>query len=266
MAKIMLVEDDPMIAEIYKKKFELSGFEVINAVTGKEVLKFASESSFDLILLDMVLPEMSGMDVLKQLRQSGNYDPGLKIVVLSNLNKTEYEKEARDNGANGFIGKTQYSPSELVVEIQRLLNEYKEQEKNRQRLSGKSKPIETNKKRILFIEDEEIFLEMFGKKLEDEGYEVEYAKNGAWGMKMAVENIYDLFITDMTMPAAGGEEIIRKLKLDEKTKAVPIIVLSASLIEEDIKSVRELGIHDFYEKTKVVPSDLARKVKELIGQ
>ena len=121
MVKIMLVEDDPMIAEIYKKKFELAGFEVINAVTGKEVLKFASEDKFDLILLDMVLPEMSGMDVLKQLRQSGQFDPKLKIIVLSNLNKTEYEKEARENGADGFIGKTQYNPSELVVEIQRLL-------------------------------------------------------------------------------------------------------------------------------------------------
>ena len=65
MVKIMLVEDDPMIAEIYKKKFELAGFEVINAVTGKEVLKFASEDKFDLILLDMVLPEMSGMDVVR---------------------------------------------------------------------------------------------------------------------------------------------------------------------------------------------------------
>ncbi len=265
MAKIMLVEDDLMIAEIYKRKFESVGFEVVNAVTGKEVLKFASESTFDLILLDMVLPEMSGMDVLKQLRQSGDYDANLKIVVLSNLNKTEYEKEARDNGANGFIGKTQYSPSELVVEIQRLLNEYGEQKKNKERLSGNKKEVNANKKRILFIEDEEIFLEMFGKKLEDEGYEVEYAKNGVWGIKLAAENEYDLFITDMTMPAAGGEEIIRRLKMDDRTKDTPIIVLSASLIEEDVAAVREMGISDFYEKTKVVPSDLARKVKELLG-
>ncbi len=262
----MLVEDDPMIAEIYKRKFESAGFEVVNAVTGKEVLKFASEEKFDLILLDMVLPEISGMDVLKQLRQSGEYDVNLKVVVLSNLNKTEYEKEARDNGADGFIGKTQYSPSELVSEIQRLLNEYEEQKKNKERLSGKKNEDNINKKRILFIEDEEIFLEMFGKKLEDEGYEVEYAKNGSWGIKMADENDYDLFITDMTMPAAGGEEIIRKLKMDNRTKDVPIIVLSASLVEEDISAVRKMGIYDFYEKTKVVPSDLARKVKELIGQ
>lgn len=253
-----------MIAEIYKKKFESVGFEVVNAVTGKEVLKFASEENFDLILLDMVLPEMSGMDVLKELRQSGNYDSNLKIVVFSNLNKTEYEKEAKENGADGFIGKTQYSPSELVEEIQRLLNEYGEQKKNKERLAGKKEHKKDNKKKILFIEDEEIFLEMFGKKLEDEGYEVEYAKNGAWGIKMATEKCYDLVITDMVMPASGGEEIIRSLKVNDKTKNIPIVVLSASTAEEDVKLVKELGIHDFYEKTRVVPSDLARRVSEIL--
>ncbi len=262
----MLVEDDPMIAEIYKKKFELAGFEVVNAVTGKEALKFASEDKFDLILLDMVLPEMSGMDVLKQLRQSGQFDPKLKVIVLSNLNKTEYEKDARENGADGFIGKTQYNPSELVVEIQRLLNEYEEQRKNKERLSGEGQPVKTNKKRILLIEDEEIFLEMFGKKLEDEGYVVDYAKNGAWGIKLMAENEYDLFITDMAMPAVSGDEIIRQLKKDEKNKDKPIIVLSASLVEEDVQLVLDLGVTDFYEKTKVVPSDLSRRVKELLGE
>ncbi len=264
MFKIMLVEDDQMIAEIYKKKFESAGFEIINAVTGKEVLKFANESKFDLILLDMVLPEMSGMEVLKELKKSGKYDSKLKVIVFSNLSKTENEEEAKENGADGFIGKTQYSPSELVVEIRRLLNEYEEQKKNKNRLGGDGKDSMVNKKRILFIEDEEIFLEMFGKKLEDEGYEVEYAKNGVWGIKMAAENDYDLFITDMVMPAAGGEEIIRRLKLDERTKDTPIIVLSASLADEDIQPVREMGIADFYEKTRVVPSDLARRVGELL--
>ena len=264
MAKIMLVEDDPMIAEIYVKKFELAGYEVVNAVTGKEVLKYALEDQFDLILLDMVLPEMSGMDVLKELRTNPVYDGELKIVVFSNLNKTEHETEARKNGADGFIGKTQYSPSELVTEVQRLLNEYAEQKKNRERLGNPDQKKGENKKKILFIEDEEIFLEMFGQKLESEGYVVEYAKNGAWGSKLVNENDYDLIITDMVMPAMGGEEIIRRIKLDEKKNQIPIIVLSASLIEEDIQPVREMGIDEFYEKTKLVPSDLARRVNELL--
>ena len=265
MSKIMLVEDDPMIAEIYKIKLEAAGFEVVNAVTGKEVLKLASESNFDLVLLDMVLPEMSGIDVLKELKQSGNYSADMKVIILSNLDRAEYEEETKKNGADGFIGKTEYNPSELAVEIQHLLKEYEEQKKNKNRIAGKVKDDGKTKKRILFIEDEEFFLEMFGKKLEDDGYEVEYAKNGAWGSKMASENKYDLFITDMVMPAMGGDEIIRRIKLDEKTKNIPIIVLSASINDEDVNAIKELGISDFYEKTKIIPSDLSREIGKLLS-
>jgi CheY-like chemotaxis protein len=265
VAKIMLVEDDPMIAEIYKKKFESAGFEVVTAATGKEVLKLAKESKFDLILLDMVLPEMSGMDVLKELKKSGKYDADLKVIVFSNLDKAENEEEARKNGADGFIGKTQYSPSQLIVEIQRLLKESEEWKKNKTRAEGKKENNGEKEKHILFIEDEEIFLEMFGKKLEDEGYTVEYAKNGAWGSRLAAEKPYDLIITDMVMPAMGGGEIVRRIKLDEKTKDVPLIVLSASLSEEDVQAVKDLGVTDFYEKTRIVPSDLSRRVEELLN-
>lgn len=267
MTKIMLVEDDPMIAEIYKKKFEASGFEVVNAVTGKEVLKFALEEKFDLILLDMVLPEISGEDVLKELKQSGNYSSDLKVIVFSNLDKSENENKVREIGADGFIGKTEFSPSDLVVEIKRLLKEFSEQEKNKAKRNGGNEiriSNEEKKKRILFIEDEEFFLEMFGKKLEDEGYAVDYAKNGAWGSKLAEENDYDLIITDMVMPAMGGEEIIRRIRTDEKKKNIPILVLSASLSEDDIKSVEEMNITNFFEKTRIVPSDLSERVNEIL--
>jgi CheY-like chemotaxis protein len=82
---------------------------------------------------------------------------------------------------------------------------------------------------------------------------------------MAAENKYDLFITDMVMPAMGGDEIVRRIKLDEKTKDIPIIVLSASISDEDAKAIKEMDISDFYEKTKIIPSDLSRKVAKLLS-
>lgn len=264
MAKIMLVEDDPMIAEIYQKKFESSGFEVVNATTGKEVLKLAKEEKFDLILLDLVLPEISGMDVLKKLRKSEEYGNDLKVIIFSNLDKREHEKEARENGADGFISKSEFNPSKLVVEIQRLIREFEEQKKNKERLEGKIVDNENGGKKILFIEDEEIFLEMFGKKLEDEGYSVDYAKNGVWAAKLAGENKYDLVITDMVMPAAGGEEIIRRIQDDEENKNIPIIVISASLTDEEVEVIKKMKIADFFEKTRVIPSELCARVNELL--
>jgi len=265
MPRILLVEDDPMIAEIYVKKFESAGFEIVNAVTGKEALKYAAENSFDLVLLDMVIPEISGMDVLKEIKKSGNYPSDINVVVFSNLSETETQREALENGADGFIGKTEYSPSEIVDEVRRRIQEFAEQKKNKAKNSGS--PVSNDKKKkVLLIEDEDIFLEMFGKKLEDDGYDMTYAKNGAWGAKEALENQYDLIITDMVMPAMSGLEIVGKLKQEEKTKHIPIIVISASVENEAEKAVRELGVDDFLLKTRIIPSDLSRRAAELLGK
>lgn len=266
MAKIMLVEDDQMIADIYMNKFQDAGFQMVNATTGKEVLKLASEEKYDLILLDMVLPEMSGLDILKELRANADlYGKELKIIIFSNLNKSDNEKKVLENGADAFIGKTEFSPSGLIEEIIRRLDQYEEQKKNKNRLSGENECVGNCKKRILFIEDEEIFMEMFGKKLEDDGYKLEYAQNGVLGNKMASENQYDLIITDIVMPAMPGDEIIRRLKLDDKTKDIPVIVLTASISDEDMQPVRDMGVSVVFEKTHTLPSDLARRISEILN-
>lgn len=267
MAKILLVEDDSMISEIYQRKFAEVGFEVDIAASGKEVLKKAGESVFDIILLDLVLPEISGMEVLRELKKSGKYPAGTRVIIFSNLTEKEERDEAIENGADGFIAKTHYSPSDLVKEVQRIFNEYKEQEKNKERTNNNHNGNGNNngKKRILLIEDEEVFIDLFGKKLRDEGYKVEIAKNGAWGMKEALAKHFDLIILDVVMPAMSGSEIIERLKLEEKTKNIPILVLTASAADEDVSKIRKMGIADCFVKTQIVPSDLTRKVEEILG-
>lgn len=121
MARILLVEDDPFISEIYKKKFESSGFAVTVAASGQEVLKVVGQGSFDLILLDLVLPEMSGIEILRELRKKNAPAAGTRIIVLSNLSGEEDRAEARKAGADGFLSKTEFTPSELVEEVKRLL-------------------------------------------------------------------------------------------------------------------------------------------------
>jgi len=121
-----------------------------------------------------------------------------------------------------------------------------------------------NSKKILMIEDGEIFIEMFGDCLKKDGYEMEFARNGAWGLKEATEKDFDLFIMDMLMPAMNGEEMIAKLKMDEKNKNKPIIVLSASVDHATQRRVESMGISAFYVKTHVTPGELAQKVSELL--
>ncbi len=124
MSKVLLVEDDPMISEMYERKFVAAGFDVRIAVSGKAVLDILRVEPFDIVLLDIVLPEMGGMEVLEQIRNpKSGYAPDLKIVMFSNLNEREDREKALRLGANGFISKSEFSPSQLVEEVSRFLKQ-----------------------------------------------------------------------------------------------------------------------------------------------
>jgi len=278
MTKIIIVEDDPMISEIYQKKFSESDFEVLVADSGEQALELVKKNEVDLILLDLIMPKMDGFEVIKNIR-SGNYNQKAKIIVFSNLSQKEDRDKAMKLGADGFIIKSDYTPSALIDEVKRIFNQCREEEKNKNKEKGKVEEDKEKKvsdkeevtivkpktaKRVLLIEDEDVFVEMFTKKLTEDGYVVESAKNGAWGLKEALNKYFDILIVDIVMPAMNGDEIVATLKQNEKTKNIPIIVLSASVGDEIKKKVEKLGVSAFFVKTQLVPSELSKEVTKLL--
>lgn len=269
MLKIIIAEDDPMIAEIYQRKFSQSGFEVRMADSGKRVLALTKEEKPDLILLDLMMPKISGFEVIEKLK-SGGYDPNIKIIVSSNLSQRENREKALKLGADGFVVKSEYTPSDLVKEVQRLMGQMREEKKNGARINGNSNgqnPAENKNgsKKILMIEDEDVFIEMFGDKLRRDGYQVEVEKNGVAAIKKALENGFDLFIIDAITNTISGEEMIDRLRLEEKTKNTPVIVLSASEESQVKQEFEKRGVADFLMKTQIIPSDLSKKVANILG-
>ena len=257
-----------MIAEIYERKFTEAGFEVSLADSGDQVLALYKKNRPNIILLDLILPKMNGFQVIEEIRKT---DHDTKVIVFSNLNQAEDREKASFLGANGFVSKSDYTPNALVTEIQRQVNQLKEESINRKKTTesegneGQRNSIK-EKRKILMMEDEEIFRDMFGGKLKDDGYAVEFAEDGATGMKKAMEENYDLFVIDMIMPNITGEEIVAKLKREDKTKDVPIIILSASVDEMVQREVENAGINGFFVKTQLIPSELSRKIGELLRQ
>lgn len=115
------------------------------------------------------------------------------------------------------------------------------------------------------IEDEDVFIDIFGGKLVQDGFDVTFAKNGAWGIKEAMEKEFDLIMIDMVMPAMSGEEIIAKLKIEEKLKNTPIVVLSASVDAEAQEKIEQMGITAFFSKTHITPGELSQKISEILS-
>ena len=124
MKTILLVEDDPFLIDIYTTKLKEGGFSVEVDTGGEEGLRKLRERSFDLLVLDIVLPRIDGWKVLEEIKNQGLKNKNLKdlkIIVLSNLGQKEEVEKGLKLGAIKYLIKAHYTPSEVVEEIRKIL-------------------------------------------------------------------------------------------------------------------------------------------------
>jgi Response regulator containing CheY-like receiver, AAA-type ATPase, and DNA-binding domains len=122
MQKILLIEDDPLMIKLYGKIFKLQGFEVEVAERGADGLKRASELKPDLILLDVMMPEMDGFEVLRKLK-SDDATKDLKVIILTNLAGAADAEKAKSEGASGYVIKSEHDPKEVAEIAKKVLSE-----------------------------------------------------------------------------------------------------------------------------------------------
>ncbi len=122
--KILLAEDDKFISLAYKDGLSRSGFEVVHAMTGTEAVALARKSKPDIILLDIIMPEMNGFEVLEEL----NKDVDLKkipVVILSNLGQDSDIERSRELGADDYLIKSNVAMSEVVEKVNQIIKNKK---------------------------------------------------------------------------------------------------------------------------------------------
>jgi len=117
MRKILIAEDDYYIRDVYKEIFELSGYEVTVAVDGADALNKIKSQPFDMILLDVMMPQLSGIDVLRALRGMNSPVKSTPVYMITNLGQDQVIEEAFQSGMDGYIIKSQVTPQQLVDEI-----------------------------------------------------------------------------------------------------------------------------------------------------
>ncbi len=118
--KVAIIEDDMAIVQMYRTKFETEGYEVATAADGITGLELIDSFAPDVILLDLMMPNMNGLDMLSKLRsQPGGRDA--KVVVLTNMGDTETATKVFKMAANDYIVKAEMTPKQVSDRVKKLL-------------------------------------------------------------------------------------------------------------------------------------------------
>ncbi len=120
MKKILLVEDDPFLVDIYSIKLKESGFSVLTATNGDECMNKLKEDKPDFLILDIVLPGLDGWEILRKIKKDEKLKD-LKVIILSNLGQKEEIEKGLGLGAVKFFIKAHYTPTEVVSEIKKMI-------------------------------------------------------------------------------------------------------------------------------------------------
>jgi DNA-binding response OmpR family regulator len=120
--KVLFVEDDRAISDMYARALTRNGYKVDFAYDGDEGLKMVMAKAYDLVLLDIMMPGKTGIEVLGEIRgANGRGMPETKVVILTNLAQKKASEEALRAQADGYIIKADVVPSQLVSVIEKLI-------------------------------------------------------------------------------------------------------------------------------------------------
>lgn len=119
---ILVIEDDPVLSKMYSEKFTNEGFNVLIALDGESGFEMAVNNKVDIILLDVMLPRVSGIDLLKKLREHEKGRNTL-VVVLTNLTDPDEKKRALDLGVKDYLVKAMQNPAQVVDKVKERLHE-----------------------------------------------------------------------------------------------------------------------------------------------
>lgn len=121
MKKVLIVEDDSFLQGLEATKLEKEGYGVIVASTGEEGMKKLNEAGIDLILLDLLLPDIDGFEILKKVRTMEPPMRDIPVIVFSNLSEQKAIDKSKELGATDFMVKSNFTLNELIKHIDTVL-------------------------------------------------------------------------------------------------------------------------------------------------
>jgi PAS domain S-box-containing protein len=246
--RILVVEDNDVTRRAIRLGLVLEGYSVMDCGDGRSAIRYMAENRPDLILQDILLPDVSGFELVRALRAL----PGgaeVPILALTGLLDAEERGRLRDAPFNEILAKP-VEPSRLVQVIHRYLPR-----------AGDSQPPGRGN-HVLYVDDDRIQRRVGQIRLSESGFRVSVAEDGADALQRARRDPPDFVISDVLMPDMDGFELCRGLHSDPVLRDVPVALVSSNYIEPaDCELAFRAGARGLFLKTP----DLREPVKALLG-
>jgi len=230
---LLIVDDNDMNRDLLARRLSQAYYDVIDVGSGEEALKVAQTKDIDLVLLDILMPDMDGYQVLEQLKQF----PGTRmipVIMLTAVHEMDSVVRCFELGADDYLTK----PYNIPFVRSRIAS----------CLRGKANigsSDESTSSRILVVDDNNVNRDILQRRLEREGYIVDTAENGRQALEEVENQKYDLILLDILMPEMDGYDVLRSLKSSPKHKDIPVIMLTAVHESDSVRSCIDMGAADY---------------------
>jgi PAS domain S-box-containing protein len=243
---VLVVDDNRQAAEILGRHLKAGGFRMEVARTGPEALAKARRLKPVAVTLDILLPEIDGWEVLARLKaDSATRD--IPVVVISVVDDPTL---GRALGAIDYFVK----PVDGKALLSRL-DQYTFAAK------VKSEPVH-----VLVVDDEQANLDLLEGLLKPAGFEVRTANGGQKGIEMARSEMPDLILLDLLMPDVSGFDVVEALGTEEKTRSIPIMVLTAKVLTESEKSTLNRQVAAIFQRKSVAGAELTDWLRAIVAK
>lgn len=246
---LLIVEDDKAFAEIVANEAANNGYNTEIVTTGGDAISALENSSINGVVLDIGLPDMSGLELLREMKKNPDYKD-MPVYIIS-------AKDSSDKDDNkdiiGYLQKpaTQSSIDSAIKTITEKIKEFEKYVKSEEGyLIGHKKDKAKNLagKKILVVDDDVKNIFVLSSALEEEGADVIDATDGKQALEALESNEVDLILMDIMMPVMDGYEAMREIRKSGKFKHTPIIALTAKAMKDDRDKCIEAGANDYMTK------------------
>ncbi len=248
MTNIVVVEDQPVMASIYRAKFLAEGFHVEVATDGEQALALIQRTKPSLVLLDMMLPKIKGMDVLKTLRANESFK-SMPIVVFSNASQPGMVEEAWDAGATLVMSKMNTSPKHMVETVLGALAKSNAVQSSVEEFTAVApsadgaRLADGNSQRILLVENNIETRAMVSHLLTTTGYTVVAAEGQQHAALLSEISDFDLVLANAGLCQAGPQVFCEQVR--RKQSNVPVVMYAMNAVAEETNEPQRHGISRF---------------------